>query len=175
MSGPQTVTPAAYNQICPGSQGCIPQQGTNRLLDTLGDRLMYRFAYRKFATYDAAVVVQTVNAVTSGTKAGVRWYELRNLATGTPFIQQQGTYAPDSRFRWMGSAAMDKQGNIAMGTYVTVVETQLSLLPFPSSIAVDPDGTPTTSHPSQAIPSRAPRSSPPLPSRAASPRTRSTR
>ena len=118
MTGPTTVVPAAFNQPCAGSSGCVPQLGTTRLLDVLGDRLMFRFAYRQFPTYDAAVVVHSVNALTSGTKAGVRWYELRNLASGTPYIYQQGTYSPDARWRWMGSIAMDKVGNIAMGKSV---------------------------------------------------------
>ena len=46
--------------------------------------------------------------------AGVRWYELRNPRE--PFIYQQGTYAPlDGVHRWMGSVAMDQQGNMAAG------------------------------------------------------------
>lgn len=119
MTGPQTITPAAYSQICPGAAGCVPQSGTNMLLDTLGDRMMFRFAYRKFPTYDSAVVCQAVNALTSGSKAGMRWYEIRNVATGTPYIYQQGTYSPDAKWRWMGSIAMDKVGNIAMGAWTT--------------------------------------------------------
>src|SRR5205814_9292136 len=49
---------------------------------------------------------------------GVRWYELRNgLGSGsTPTVYQSGTYNPnDGQSRWMGSAAMDKLGNIAVG------------------------------------------------------------
>ena len=34
-------------------------------------------------------------------------------------IQQQGTYAPDSVDRWMGSAAMDHNGDIALGFSVS--------------------------------------------------------
>jgi hypothetical protein len=45
---------------------------------------------------------------------GVRWYELRS-PNGTPTVFQQGTYAPDSTYRWMGSIAMDKVGDIAVG------------------------------------------------------------
>ena len=45
----------------------------------------------------------------------VRWYELRNPG-GTPSVFQQGTLgASDGTHRWMGSIAMDKQGNIALG------------------------------------------------------------
>ena len=51
---------------------------------------------------------------------GIRWYEVRNPANGAPSIYQQGTYAPDDSptnplSRWMGSIAMDKQGDIALG------------------------------------------------------------
>jgi fibronectin type 3 domain-containing protein len=49
---------------------------------------------------------------------GVRWYELRSLST-VPTVYQQGTYAPDSGYRWMGSIAMDKAGNIALGYSVS--------------------------------------------------------
>ena len=34
-------------------------------------------------------------------------------------IYQQGTYAPDADHRWMGSAAMDSAGNIALGFSVS--------------------------------------------------------
>ena len=44
----------------------------------------------------------------------IRWYELRSPAT-TPVLYQQGTFNPNATFRWMGSAAMDKLGNIAIG------------------------------------------------------------
>jgi len=30
-------------------------------------------------------------------------------------LHQQGTYAPDSGYRWMGSIGMDRAGNIGMG------------------------------------------------------------
>jgi hypothetical protein len=45
---------------------------------------------------------------------GVRWYELRVFG-GSFAVFQQGTYSPDSTSRWMGSIAMDKNGNIAVG------------------------------------------------------------
>ena len=51
--------------------------------------------------------------------AGIRWYELRKPAgarTRGPWeIYQQGTYAPDVNDRWLGSIAMDVNGNIALG------------------------------------------------------------
>src|SRR5438034_1098865 len=37
----------------------------------------------------------------------------------TPVVYQQGTYAPDSNYRWMGSIAMDKAGDVAVGYSVS--------------------------------------------------------
>ena len=45
----------------------------------------------------------------------MRWYELRRT-NGAYSLYQQGTYAPaDGVHRWMGSIAMDKHGNMALG------------------------------------------------------------
>jgi len=45
----------------------------------------------------------------------VRWYEIRS-PFGTPTVVQQSTFAPDTaRYRWMGSLAQDKQGNMLVG------------------------------------------------------------
>jgi hypothetical protein len=94
----------------------IPQKGSPQLLETLGDRLMYRLQYRKFNGYGSMVLNHTVNAGSG--KAGVRWYELRNTGTGWN-IYQQATYAPDGHSRWMGSIAQDTAGTISMGYSVS--------------------------------------------------------
>jgi hypothetical protein len=90
----------------------IPQKGSPQLLETLGDRLMYRLQYRKFNGYSSMVLNHTIDAGSGN--AGVRWYELRN--TGTAWsIYQQATYAPDNHSRWMGSIAQDTAGTISIG------------------------------------------------------------
>ena len=76
---------------------------------------MYRLAYRNFGDHESLVVD---HSVTAGSSVGVRWYELRN-PNGNPTIFQQGTYAPDSAYRWMGSIAMDHVGNIGLGYSVS--------------------------------------------------------
>jgi hypothetical protein len=112
LNGPTDIPVASFAQACNGG-ACIPQPN-NQKLDSLGDRLMYRLAYRMFGDHASMVVNHSVVA---GTSVGVRWYELRaSLATPTQFsVFQQGTFAPDSAYRWMGSAAMDGAGNIAIG------------------------------------------------------------
>jgi len=91
----------------------INQPGTSQTLDNLSDRLMYRLQYRKFADREVMVTNHTVNA--GNGQAGVRWYELRK--TGSSWsVYQQGTYAPaDGTDRWMGSVAMNGNGDIAVG------------------------------------------------------------
>ncbi|MET8957326.1 hypothetical protein ACWEO4_43980 [Streptomyces sp. NPDC004393] len=111
FTGPSTLTVASYTTACGSSGTCIPQSGTSQQLDSLSDRLMFRLAYRNFGDHESLVVN---HAVTAGSSVGVRWYELR-LSGGTPTVYQQGTYAPDSTYRWMGSIAEDKVGNVALG------------------------------------------------------------
>ena len=104
------VTP--FTQACNGG-ACIVQPNSQKL-DSLADRLMYRLAYRMFGDHASMVVNHSVVA---GSSVGVRWYELQApAATPAQFsLYQQGTFAPDSAYRWMGSAAMDGAGNIAIG------------------------------------------------------------
>src|SRR6266446_3579459 len=91
----------------------VPQLGTTATLDPIGDRLMFRVATRFFADgHESAVGNFTVN---SSSVASIRWFELRNTTAGPVTVFQQGTYQPDTTHRWMGSAAMDQQGNIAVG------------------------------------------------------------
>jgi hypothetical protein len=112
LSAPVDINVSPFNMACGGGT-CIPQPGTNNQLDSLADRLMYRLAYRKFSDHEAMVVN---HSVTSGSSVGVRWYELRGtFSSGSPTVYQQGTFAPDSDYRWMGSIAMDKNGDIALG------------------------------------------------------------
>ncbi|HEY4886906.1 MAG TPA: pre-peptidase C-terminal domain-containing protein [Myxococcales bacterium] len=110
FTGPTTLNTAAYSEACAGGT-CIPQSGTTQKLDSLADRLMFRLAYRNFADHEALVVN---HSITAGSSTGVRWYEVR-VAGGTPSIFQQGTYAPDASYRWMGSIALDQAGNMGLG------------------------------------------------------------
>lgn len=117
FTGPTVLPVASFGEACGGGT-CVPQAGTRNKLDSLGDRLMYRLAYRKFGDgHDALVVNHSVGA-NRKSQTSVRWYEVRNPG-GTPAVHQQGTYAPDSSYRRMGSAAMDKAGNIGVGYSVS--------------------------------------------------------
>ncbi len=141
FTGPTTLPVAAYNELCPTTSSCIPQPGTGVGLDGLGDRLMQRLAYRNLGGYESLVVTHAVNAVSSGIRAGVRWYEIRD-PNGAVSIYQQGTYSPDTNNRWLGSAAMDKLGNIAMGYSVSSSAVYPSIR-YTGRLVSDPLGTMT--------------------------------
>jgi hypothetical protein len=136
LSAATNVAVAAYSTAC-GGGACVVQPGTTQKLDSLGDRLMYRLVYRQFAGYDALLVS---HAVTSGSVTGIRWYELRTPGTTTPTVFQQGTYQPDSSYRWMSSGAFDKQGNIIFG-YSVSSSTVKPDIRFSSRAPGDPLGT----------------------------------
>jgi hypothetical protein len=105
---------AGFTALCPGTRACVPQLGGTgaNSLDGIGDRLMYRLAYRNIGGVESLVGNHTVNA---SAVAGIRWFELRGVTAGPETVFQESTYQPDTTWRWMGSAAMDNQGNLALG------------------------------------------------------------
>src|SRR5437763_1094512 len=54
-------------------------------------------------------------ARSSALMTGLRCWPAPIATPGAFSLYQQGTFAPDSAYRWMGSAAMDGAGNIAIG------------------------------------------------------------
>jgi len=133
------VPVASFSEACAPSGTCIPQQGTSQRLGAVGDRLMYRLAFRNFGDHEAMVVNHSV-AVNS--RVGVRWYELRSpVSTDGAFtLYQQGTFSPDSVYRWMGSAAMDRIGNIGLG-YSASSGTMRPAIRYTGRSPSDPLGT----------------------------------
>ena len=118
FTGPNflSVDPFSSN-LCGFSRDCIPQPNTNEGLDPIENNIMHRLAFRNFGSHMSMVANHTVD-VDGNDHAGVRWYELRDEGAGWT-IFQQGTYAPDSDHRWMGSIAMDNAGNIALSYSVS--------------------------------------------------------
>ncbi|MCX6249767.1 MAG: T9SS type A sorting domain-containing protein [Bacteroidetes bacterium] len=121
------------------NQTNIPQMGTTHKLDAIPDRLMYRSEYRKFAGHESMVLNHTVNA--GSNVAGIRWYELRKTL-GNWSVYQQSTYSPDANCRWMGSIAMDYQGNIALG-YSISSSSMYPSIRYTGRFANDPINTMT--------------------------------
>src|SRR5205809_5080461 len=135
------ATPAAagFTALCPTTRACVPQSGisSSSNLDGIGDRLMFRLAYRNFGNHESVVGNYSVSA---GGVAGVRWFELRNVTAGPVTVFQESTYQPDATWRWMGSAAMDGQGNLAIG-FSASSSTINPQLRYAARLATDPLNT----------------------------------
>ncbi len=127
---------AGFTQIC-GGGACVPQLGTGDVLDTLGDRLMFRLAYRNFGDHESAVGNFTVS---SGGVAGIRWFELHDVTAGPVTVFQESTYQPDTDWRWMGSVAQDTQGNLALG-FSASSPTIFPQIRYAGRLVGDPLGT----------------------------------
>jgi hypothetical protein len=147
FTGPTNIPVAAFTEACGETilelnyttGACVPQKGTTEMLDSYGDRVMYRLAYRNFGSSQALLVNHTVTIGTSSSQTGIRWYELQNTGTGFG-LYQQGTYAPDSNYRWMGSIAMDKLGDIGLG-YSVSSSTMSPSIRYTGRVPSDPLGT----------------------------------
>lgn len=122
------------------TRSCIPQPGTTRKIDILSyrQRPTYRLAFRSFGGYESMVTNQSVQA-TPG-MAGVRWYEIRR-SNNKYWVAQQGTYASaDGVHRWMGSIAMDHQGNMGLGYSVSNGTNVFPGIRFTGRLSGDPLG-----------------------------------
>ncbi len=134
FTGPMSVPISSFTPLCDGGT-CVVEPGSGSQLDSLADRAMNRFVYRRFADHESLLLSHSVTASTGG---GVRWYEVRTPAT--PMVFQQGTYAPDGAFRWMPSIAMDSSGDIAM--IYSVSSTSINPgIRYTARTATDPPGT----------------------------------
>jgi hypothetical protein len=138
VSGPVKIDVAPYRYLCDGQlTECVPQPGTEQRLDAQGDKLMNRLVYRNLGAHESIVALHSVNTEAGG--GGVRWYEFRLDGGRNPVVWQQGTYAPDSHYRWMGSIGMDRAGNIGMG-YSFGGTPHFSGQRFAARLAADPPG-----------------------------------
>jgi subtilisin-like proprotein convertase family protein len=144
---------AAFNPLVPGTtRDNIPQpppaSATTARLDAIADRVMHRLQYINFGTHESLVVNHTVSVGTDTTlanyRAGVRYYEFRKAPGVAPYtVNEQGTFAGaqgDTTHRWMGSAAMNAGGDLAVG-YSASSLTVFPSLRYAARFAGDPAGS----------------------------------
>jgi len=121
------------------SFSCIPQP-SGPPLDPLREVVMRRLAYRNMGSHEV-LVGNLATDVNGSDLAGIRWFELRRNGAAWS-LHQEGTYAPDSVNRWMGSIAMDASGNIALG-YNAASASVFPGLRYVGRLDADPLGTMT--------------------------------
>lgn len=104
---------------------CARQSGTPQRVDTVSEWPMFRFAYRNRGAFESFVGNFAVGGAVNGpggtgeVGGAPRWFEVRKSGSAWGLFQE-GTYDPaDGHDRFMGSAAMDGAGSIALGYSVS--------------------------------------------------------
>lgn len=137
-----TVPLLAFDASYNSNWDDIPQPGTTDKLDGIGGVLTYRAPWRKWTGYNS--VVLNFGVKLSSTQRSIRWVELRQDQTSGVWSKyQEGTYAPDATSRWVGSIAMDDNGNIALCYAASNSTDVYPSLCYTGRLANDPLGTMT--------------------------------
>ena len=98
---------------------------------------MYRLAYRNLGIARVAGHEPFCHHHRRGRRALVRNSESQRYAA---VLAQQGTFAPDASYRWMGSIAMDQAGDMAVGYSVSSSTIRPSVR-YTGRVPTDPAGT----------------------------------
>ncbi len=134
------VAPFAYTVCGFFILDCIPQGGTTQKVDAVSEWPMQRLAYRRFNDHESMVGNFTVGGGAATPGAAIRWFELRDTGSGWK-LHQEGTEDEGGGLnRFMGSIAMDRDGNIALG-YSASSSTESPSIRFSTREATDPLGT----------------------------------
>jgi hypothetical protein len=146
---------AAFDPRDPGGRGDIeqpPPAVAGDRLDSVASRLMHRLQYLNRGGFESLVTNFTVNVsgVTPNTaatyQASVRYFDLHSASVGGAYsVSEQATIPPAAisgatgENRWMGSAAADNQGNLAVG-YSLSSTTVFPDIRYAGRLATDPPG-----------------------------------
>lgn len=119
--------------------GDILQPGTNQRIDAIQGVISYMANYRSFADHNSLLLNFNVD-INGQNDSGIRWIELRNTDTEPFELYQEGTWAlPDGESRFMGSMAMDINGNIGLAYNVGSENTFVGIR-YTGRLANDPLG-----------------------------------
>lgn len=135
LFGPSLLASKPFDSELCGFSPCIEQPGTNNRLDVSGQFTGYRATVRVLEGVSHMVVAHTVDV--GQDQAGVRWAQLRLGSSAE--LAAEGVYSPDEENRWMGSAGLDAEGNIAIGYSVAGSSTHPGLR-FTGRLPEDEDG-----------------------------------
>jgi len=118
----KAFTPGCYDNVNVRNTYCVPQPTSGAVIDSVGDRLMHRLAYRvvKSTSIEQLVAVQTISngsVVCTGNDLGpctvLEWYKVLNPG-GTPSLLQGPVLDPGhgTNFLFMPSVATNSLGNL---------------------------------------------------------------
>lgn len=144
ITAPQIINTTPFDSVFDnGSFNNLDEPGSGPDIDALQATMMYMTNYRRFDSYNAVVMNFAIDVSGNDSKAGIRWYELRQTADGQPWtIYQEGTYSQPNHSTFCGSISMDVEGNI--GLAYTIVSTSIfTSLRYTGRLASDPLGVMT--------------------------------
>lgn len=132
---------AAFDPTSPDGRADITQPAPGDKLDSNSDRINYRVAYRNHGSQESLVLNQTVRLTQdpAAYRAGVRLYELRRSPSPSFVVTEQSTIGDTTSSRWIGSAAQDHQGDLAVG-YNFVADLKPPSIIYTGRLAADPAG-----------------------------------
>jgi hypothetical protein len=114
LTGPTQVSQASYTLAV----SSVPEPSPGNNSDTLRDRMMFLNQYRNISGTESLWVQHTTGAASTSTPTGIQWAQI-NVTGGTinttPVQQQIFNNGVDGLNRFMGSMAVDRQGNVALG------------------------------------------------------------
>ncbi len=114
-------TPGCYSVTNPANTYCVLEPSTNLTgqhyrIDSVGDRIMPRFEYQIYPTYESFLFSHTVQVSAKTHQTGIRWVELRGDGVTQPTYWNSATLSPDTLlFRTIPSIAQDKNADAAIG------------------------------------------------------------
>lgn len=129
-----------FDPTSPPERTDIAQPPPGEFLDSNADRLSYRLSYRNLGTTESLVAAQTVRVASNPYRAGVRVYQLKRNIGGQFAVTEQSTIGTPDASRWIGAAAQDHQGNIAVGYNFASEQKRPSIL-YTGRLATEPAGT----------------------------------
>lgn len=138
FTGPTNVSQTSY------SLSFIQVPTPQNSLDSLSDRVMMQVQYRNIGGTESLWVNHSVPVNLPPVTYHVQWAQI-NVTGGTintTPVQQQifGNLAADGLHRWMGSLAVDKDGNMAVG-YSAANASNNPSIRYAGRLATDPANT----------------------------------
>lgn len=116
-------------------------QPNGTVLDAISPRSMFRAAYRNLEGQGKIVFTHNVAAPAGQGETALRWYEINvDQTANSATLVNEGTFAPDQESRWMGSGAMDANGNMAFG-YSIASSNMAPSIAAATRLASDPINT----------------------------------
>jgi len=134
FTGPTNVSQAPYDFIPED----VPTPANS--LDSVFDRLMMQAQYSNIGGAESVWVNHTVHCCGAGSPMGIQWAQLNvtgGSVSATPVQQQIYPSASDTLHRWMGSLAVDKKGDMALGYSVANASTNPDIR-YAGRLASDP-------------------------------------